>query len=1376
MKVQDFRACGDIVGRRIRISWQFIPDPGESLADIPPVRLRRKLRDYAFPAPAGADPYSVYESAAFPPAPVAGALAVVDLDSWEERRDGARIVYEPISVSAPLPDGGRFVEIFRRTVATVFDGAGAARRQRVEILDTGGRLGALVANGVYYYQLFSLDLPASGDEAAPYRATAMATDSYGHNRALYQALPEIYRRHDANVRPDGPGSDTVPEMAPHFGQLRRFVDIFGIGLDALRGGAEGLRGLHDLARVDAKFLGAIAHWIGWDLGGTIEIPLLRNELLASSRLYPCVGGLPGLRALVAQYTGWTTQVAEFAQNIALANQPPQRNLLVFAPEAGGADWRGFDDVAETLGFPALNQTAAGAPGAAATLTGLAVEPFRLRAGATLTLATDGGAPASIRFGAADFADMSKATAREVAAAIERALSEVKARALGGALALSSETVGAQSLLQILPAPTSLLSLESAPEGRLATTTDSLGRARLFYEAWDTPTAPSPDTAARAALHVAAGAAGANARRRIRYKTFVDGLWRDSQPVYPQGATPQADPAAVALPDDRIFCAWIEAPQCGGARLRWSLGAARPAWPARLLGGRSEPFVLSDGGKIAFVGRGWGVRLFTVHAADFADLAKATAAELAAAVNGQINVIVAARRNDGSIGFATRASGDAATLAIDLARSTCARAVGFDAGNCAGAPGGWDDRIDWRDPLDAVSIPPGRHAELCAVADPAGGVRLAWSCWRDGRFHIRSAHWRDRVIAATADGAYLRRGDGAWSRIAGLASADVRAVKSDACGVVWIATGAGLARMTPDGLVAPVAPPPPANDIRDIAFAPGGAIWLATPAGALRRDPGGAVSQITTSTDFPPDKAHLPSNDIRALAVDALGAVWFATAGGAAALSANGWMRSLRAGDGLPSDDIRDIAVDGRGAVYLATPAGLAIVAREGGICVVDAASGLPSSDIRAVAVAADGAVWVAGAAGVSQRPGPGSPWRHFGLQAGLNSLDALSVAVAPDGGCWVGTAAGFNLIAADFSVTAVDLLHGGGANPAGRAIHAGWSEALELASAGDSNREPVLAVDAQKAVWLAWARQTGAAGGRPDWLLQARICSAAQMAWGPQTYPLTAPSGPGGARDRTPALLALPGAMRLYFASDRNGGYSLWSLDVALNGAAGTPAPLPEHRSSDLWPCPASLDGTPCVIYRGDANVSLALAGLSPSAATPTRSRRAPDNGAARRFSGSVAVDLADGDRIAGRRAFGDLLSYTPNRPDGAGAPTSDEYYTRGAIGLYVTRALRGADLTRQEADRLDEMLKRFLPINLRALVILVEPTDVEIVYPPGAAPQDSYRDDYPHVSIADPIVDSSAVAMPGLSTLHANIVSDVSADPADPTTLRRRSYFPPLQ
>jgi hypothetical protein len=860
--------------------------------------------------------------------------------------------------------------------------------------------------------------------------------------------------------------------------------------------------------------------------------------------------------------------------------------------------------------------------------------------------------------------------------------------------------------------------------------------------------------------------GSYVLRRVLYKTYVDGAWRDSHPIFSDRVTPQADPAAVVLPDGRNWVAWLDNPQTGTAQLSWTVGASSIPVSARLLGRKSEPFALTDGTVLTLTGSFAGVDHYTVHKADFANINAATAVELVTAMNAQLTRATAAREKNGSISLSSVAAGAPARLAIDLSHSTTARALGFDFRNAVGTPGSWSEEIDWSGAFAGVSVRPGRHAELAAMGDPAGGVRLTWTTHRAGVWRIETAHWDDRLFVATASGLFLRSGSGAWGAVAALPSTDIRAIAVDANGTAWVATAAGVALRHPDGTIAALTPALPSPDVRDLVLGPDGTAWFATAAGIAIRPPNGTVTTLNTGSG-------LPSNDIKALARCDDGTLWAATAAGAVRIAPGGTLQVFNTTSGLLSNTVQGVAVDGAGAAYIATTAGLAIFVG-GGFTVVDSKSGLASSDVRAVAVATDGTVWVATAGGVSQRT-PAGVWSNLNVADGLASDDTRSLSLGPDGTVWVGTAAGVSTIAADGTVSNLDLLGSGTANPPARAVNTGWASPMELAAGGGGNREPCLAVDVNKRTWVVWSQRIGVGNPDESWGLHYRVYDPTTLTWGVDTI-LTAPPAGQRASDRTPGVQALPAGMRVYFASDRRGGYGLYSIDVTLTGTISPIVNLPDQASSDLAPTPVAVGKALWLIYRSDANVSLAQTGSSPTSDGLLGSVRVPDNGTVRRFAGTVAADLNDLNRLRTRRVFGDLLCYTPNQPDGAGTLDDTELYTRGTVGLYVSRVSQGAELTAQEVGRLTELLQRFIPINLRALIIVVEAADVELIDPTGTLIQDSYSDDYPFVSILGPVTDSAAAAMPGLSLLHANVLTDVSANAADPKSLARRTYFPPLQ
>ena len=164
------------------------------------------------------------------------------------------------------------------------------------------------------------------------------------------------------------------------------------------------------------------------------------------------------------------------------------------------------------------------------------------------------------------------------------------------------------------------------------------------------------------------------------------------------------------------------------------------------------------------------------------------------------------------------------------------------------------------------------------------------------------------------------------------------------------------------------------------------------------------------------------------------------------------------------------------------------------------------------------------------------------------------------------------------------------------------------------------------------------------------------------------------------------------------------------------------------------------------------------------------------RMAGSPAVRPGHAARLSARRRWGDLLAFTPERPLGEGeAPLRpDTLFTRGTLGLHVTRGRGAAALTRANADRLREILAEFVPINMRVVILLDPAITIETIYGPGFDLTDGYMDAAPFVEGLGGPVDSFAASLPDWAFLLSNDVTGLTADPAVLTTLRRRSFFLP--
>lgn len=1353
MIIRDFRAEPDLVGRRVRVSWVFEPEGAESLADAPRIQVRRKTRDFEFPTVLVADPWIIYDSAAFPPAPEPGVL-VTDLPGWETRGDAERTTWEAISIAKPAA-GGRLLEVMRRTTATVFLTGGKALRRHVELLDNGFAAFSLLPGTTYYYQLFSPAI-AAGADPWPYRATATPGDAFGLNRRLYDALPAVYKRHDVVSRAPSPGSETVPEANPAAGQLRRFIDIFGAALDSLRGSAENLRTLHDVDAVDYRYLPLLAGWLGWQLSFEDAIPIQRNEIKSASQIYRTVGTVAGIRAIVGRYAGWYVQVAEFAQQLVCANDAPQ--LRLWATKESSGAWVAPLDAARELGFDQGASVAEGAGNSPATLTGTAAEPFSLLPGMELRLSVDGDLPTGVRFTSTDFVDPRQATAAEVAAAINAVMYELTATvAPDGRLTLTTLNVGPKASLRVISAVSNLVSVEAGSGERPAVVTDDRGRLRLFFPV------------ARCVGGTDDASPVDAPPLDIRVKTFASDRWSDALPTPAQGAD---SPAAALLANGRVWMAWMTNPGTVQARPQYAVGQVADATPARLVGTAREPFILTPGARLRLVGS-FPPETLVLQAADFADVARATAAEVAAAINARLTQVRGEAVN-GQVQLVTIATGPQAQLAVDLRGSTMARVLGLVT---AGQPtrGDWNPAITWTTASTLTSVLPGRHADAAALTDRRGLVRLFWSQHRDCTWRIVTAAWSDRIAAATAAGLAIFR-NGAWTTVTtadGLPSNDVRSAAADADGNLWVATAAGamLLRANADNLVRDIGSGLASNDVRGIALAPNGRIFIATGSGLnILPSPNGAAQLLDAGAD-------LAGNDVRAVLVADDGTAFVATATGASLRDATGVLKTLRAPDDLPSNDVRAVALDNNGTAWFATAGGLARRATDGTMQFIGAADGLHNLDIRAVAPAPDGSLWVATAAGIARYTAAGD-WSIFTIASGLPGNDVRSLLVAPDGTLWAGTATGIGVRAADGTWRSWRQATGLPSDTV-RALLGLSSSVRELAAGGAGNREPTTCLDDDGRIWLIWSQLQSGDPAEDRWTLRRRCYDPATDVWDAETAVTTQPGG-SRAADRQPAAIAVPGAgPRVFFRSDRGGNNAIWWLSLSSAGVPSALESLPEDAASTSAPAPARVAGEIWLLHRSDANLAL---GDLPTSASPraldARSERLSEAGSLHRVAGSTTPVLADRLRNSGRRSWGDLLSYTPQKPGGPFEPPLEpnELITRSTLGLYVSAGREGRPLTQKMADRLEQLLAQFLPINLRAVIILAPSIEVEVVYAAGADILETYFDKYPMTDVFGPITDATTAVLPQWVVLTSNTAGHLSADPANLASLRRRTFWSPLR
>jgi phage tail-like protein len=241
----------------------------------------------------------------------------------------------------------------------VADTAGPAdATPQVETTPDGYRVDhvGLPAEIVHYYQLLTPDPADAADPQAwvgdpADRASAMATGPYLFAERLYQLLPGVYRRFDADVAPPAAAGQARSELRGE-GQLRRFLELVGGQLDQIYSTVRSLSGLANVQEVDGRLLPLLAHWIGWRVDHGLGYADQRRQIADAPAVYQAVQTVAALEATARRVTGWPCVAKELVDNVAVTNRPERLNLWLLPP--GGAavpELLSLDDAGE--GRPAV---------------------------------------------------------------------------------------------------------------------------------------------------------------------------------------------------------------------------------------------------------------------------------------------------------------------------------------------------------------------------------------------------------------------------------------------------------------------------------------------------------------------------------------------------------------------------------------------------------------------------------------------------------------------------------------------------------------------------------------------------------------------------------------------------------------------------------------------------------------------------------------------------------------------------------------------------------------------------------------------------------------------------------------------------------------
>ena len=221
--------------------------------------------------------------------------------TWAEH-DATPLATALAGGQVPAGPNGREQLRFHTTLDEVLDEDSGDWRRRLSVTDAG-----VTAHRFAYYRLFVRETEGDHTERG-WRTSALPTPHYGYEDVLYRLLPRVHQRLD---EPGGGGR----------GQLRRFLSVFGSGLDQVRGHAEALGARHDLLAANPEQLEHLSRWIGWEPDRTAPVRRQRSDIRFAPAVYDTVGTVDNLRAVIKRAVGWESETKEFVNNVLLTNAP-----------------------------------------------------------------------------------------------------------------------------------------------------------------------------------------------------------------------------------------------------------------------------------------------------------------------------------------------------------------------------------------------------------------------------------------------------------------------------------------------------------------------------------------------------------------------------------------------------------------------------------------------------------------------------------------------------------------------------------------------------------------------------------------------------------------------------------------------------------------------------------------------------------------------------------------------------------------------------------------------------------------------------------------------------------------------------------------------
>jgi len=255
--------------------------------------------------------------------------------------------------------------------------------------------------------------------------------------------------------------------------------------------------------------------------------------------------------------------------------------------------------------------------------------------------------------------------------------------------------------------------------------------------------------------------------------------------------------------------------------------------------------------------------------------------------------------------------------------------------------------------------------------------------------------------------------------------------------------------------------------------------------------------------------------------------------------------------------------------------------------------------------------------------------------------------------------------------------------------------------------------DAARPLWVFWSRRVADAAGQTRWEIAYRVKGGLAPAAGEWSEVRVLPR-PAGADDREPAACVdADGRVELFWSGCRDRSWSVWRSALDAAGTWGPATAVTGNPYSDRAPLPVPLGDRTLLLYRSNRSLEYAS---SVYGATRTLDAR---------YAGSTTVDTRNAAKLGMRGRFDDFQSYTYDT--GAGGRRDDRnWYARDTVGIYLTPETEDPKLLERSRGILQQALRQFFPVQVRAVLVIEPAAYRERVYTydfPLAEPQRRIRE-----------------------------------------------------